>query len=204
MLFFFYPLWVILSTSFARTGLDLTSSSLWQNIGQTVRFTFWQAILSTGLTFLIGMPGAYLFSHYQFRGNQALRILISLPFILPTVVAAAGFNALIGQRGLLNLGLQSLFQLEKPPIVLLGTLGAILLAHVFYNTSIIIRLVGGAWSVLSRHPEQAARTLGREPLAGAFACHLAAPPSSDPLSAGAGLPVQFHQLRSCIVIGGSE
>ncbi len=159
-LFFFYPLWVILSTSFARTGLDLSSPALRQNISQTVVFTFWQAILSTGLTFLIGFPSAYLFSHYKFPGNQALRILISLPFILPTVVAAAGFNALIGSRGLLNLGLQNLFRLEKPPIVLIGTLGAILLAHVFYNTSIVIRLVGGAWSVLSRHPEQVARTLG--------------------------------------------
>ncbi len=161
-LFFFYPLWVILSTSFIRTGLDLSSPALWQNISRTVLFTFWQAILSTGLTFLIGFPGAFLFSHYKFPGNQALRILISLPFILPTVVAAAGFNALVGPRGLINIGLQSLLQLDKPPILLLGTLGAILLAHVFYNTSIVIRLVGGAWSMLSHHPEQAARTLGAD------------------------------------------
>jgi thiamine transport system permease protein len=106
------------------------------------------------------MPAAYVFSHYKFFGSQALRILTSLPFILPTVVAAAGFNALIGPRGVLNTVLQSVLQLDSPPIQLLGTLGAILLAHVFYNVSIVIRLVGGAWSGLSHHPEQAARTLG--------------------------------------------
>jgi thiamine transport system permease protein len=159
-LFFFYPMVVILFTSFSRGGLDLSSWLLWTGIGHTIGFTVWQATLSTGLTFLVGMPAAYLFSHYKFSGSTTLRILTSLPFILPTVVAAAGFNALIGPRGVLNTMLQAIFQIESPPIQLLGTLGAILLAHVFYNVSIVIRLVGGAWSGLSHHPEQVARSLG--------------------------------------------
>ena len=44
----------------------------------------------------------------------------------------------------------------------MGTLGAILLAHVFYNTTIVIRLVGNALSHLDPRLEQAARTLGAD------------------------------------------
>ncbi len=83
-----------------------------------------------------------------------------VPFILPTVVVAAGFNALLGPRGWLNLALMSLFDLSAPPIDLIYTLAAILLAHLFYNTSVIIRMVGSAWSRLDINLEQAGRVLG--------------------------------------------
>ena len=93
-----------------------------------------------------------------------LRVLTTLPFILPTVVVAAGFNALIGPNGWLNLAAMALFHLDTPPVQLLNSLGAILLAHIFYNTSVVIRLVGSAWSQLDPRLEQAARTLGASPL----------------------------------------
>ncbi len=82
--------------------------------------------------------------------------------MLPTVVVAAGFNALLGPRGWLNLGLMSAFGLENPPVQFVGTLGAILLAHVFYNTTIVIRVVGSALSQLDPRLEGAARTLGAD------------------------------------------
>lgn len=163
LLFFFFPLGVIFATSFDRFVGELTAS-LWISIGNTTVFTFWQAILSTLATFMIGLPVAYIFSHFRFPGIQLIRNLVNLPFILPTVVVAAAFNALIGPRGLLNLGLQEFFQLESPPIRWIGTLTAIILAHVFYNLGIIIRLVGGAWTSLSPNPGQTARTLGASPL----------------------------------------
>ena len=83
--------------------------------------------------------------------------------MLPTVVVAAGFNALLGPRGWINLGLMDLFHLQTAPISIVGTLGVILLAHVFYNTTIVIRLVGNALSHLDPRLEQAARTLGADP-----------------------------------------
>lgn len=126
-------------------------------------FTIYQALLSTLLTLVVGLPAAYVFGRFLFPGRRFLRILTTLPFILPTVVAAAGFNALLGPRGLLNLVLMRLFALDSPPIALLNTLGAILLAHVFYNLTIIIRVVGGAWEGLDPRMEQAARMLGASP-----------------------------------------
>jgi len=106
------------------------------------------------------LPAAYLFARFDFPGKALLRALTAVPFMLPTVVVAAGFNALLGPRGWLNLGLMNVFGLEVPPIQFVGTLGAILLAHIFYNTTIVIRVVGSALSQLDPRLEGAARTLG--------------------------------------------
>jgi thiamine transport system permease protein len=160
--FFFYPLLAVLGL----TGEPVPGggSADWGKVWEPLRFTFWQAFLSTVLTMGIGLPAAYLFVHFTFPGKRLLRVLITLPFILPTVVVAAGFNALIGPRGWLNLALMGVFQLEAPPVNLLNTLTIIVLAHAFYNTSIVIRLVGSAWAQLDPRLEQAARTLGAPPL----------------------------------------
>ncbi len=161
-LFFFYPLarilWLGLNPA-ALQGLDAAAGSL---AFHSTLFTFYQAILSTALTLALGLPAAYLFARYSFPGKSFLRILTAIPFMLPTVVVAAGFNALLGPRGWINLGLMDLFHLQTPPITFVGTLGAILLAHVFYDATIAIRLVGNALAHLDPRLEQAARTLGAD------------------------------------------
>ena len=93
-----------------------------------------------------------------------MRALTAVPFMLPTVVVAAGFNALLGPRGWVNLGLMQLLALDTPPVPFVGTLGAILLAHVFYNTTIVIRIVGNAFSGIDPRLEQAGASLGAAPL----------------------------------------
>ena len=162
-LFFFYPiariLWLGLNPAALKT-LDLASLLL---AFHSFLFTFYQAALSTILTLILGLPAAFLFAHYDFHGKSLLRVLTAIPFMLPTVVVAAGFNALLGPRGWVNLGLMDLFHLQSAPISIVGTLGVILLAHVFYNTTIVIRLVGNALSHLDPRLEQAARTLGADP-----------------------------------------
>jgi len=69
---------------------------------------------------------------------------------------------LLGPRGWVNLGVMHLLGLTAPPVTFVGTLGAILLAHVFYNTTIVIRMVSNALSSLDPKLEQAARTLGAD------------------------------------------
>lgn len=109
---------------------------------------------------MVGLPAAWLFARFDFPGRKALRAISLLPFILPTVVVAAAFNTLIGPQGWINQTLMALFNLSAPPLRLLNSLPAILLAHVFYNTSIIIRIVSSSWSRLNPRLEQASRMLG--------------------------------------------
>jgi thiamine transport system permease protein len=161
--FFFYPLGTIFGLAI-QAGQSGQGGASWSQVWEPLNFTVWQAALSTLLTMLVGLPAAYLFARYRFPGKGLLRVLSTLPFIMPTVVVAAGFNALIGPRGWINLALMGLLHLDTPPLNLINTLAIILLAHVFYNTSIVIRLVGSAWAQLDPRLEQAARTLGAPPL----------------------------------------
>jgi len=153
IIFFFLPLSRIFALSLDTSAL--TSVNL-RIAYSALGFTFYQATLSTLLTLLLGLPAAYLFARYEFRGKSLLRALTAVPFMLPTVVVAAGFNALLGPRGLIHAVLLLSF-----PFV--GTLWAILIAHVFYNTTIIIRVIGNALSSLDPKLEQAARSLGADP-----------------------------------------
>jgi thiamine transport system permease protein len=156
---FFYPLGRILSVSLNMSALSASDGAL---AFLVLRFTFFQATLSALLTLLIGLPGAVLFARFDFPGKSLLRALTTVPFLLPTVVVAAGFNALLGPRGWLNLALMQALSLSSPPVQFVGTLGAILVAHVFYNATIIIRLVGNALEHLDTRVEGAARSLGAD------------------------------------------
>jgi thiamine transport system permease protein len=151
---FFYPLSRILALTFEPRTL-VPENLLFAS--RVLLFTSYQAALSTLLTLLLGLPAAYLFARYDFRGKSLLRALTAVPFMLPTVVVAAGFNALLGPRGLLH----TLFPVLSFDFI--GTLTAILIAHVFYNTTIIVRVVGNALSSLDPKLEAAARSLGADP-----------------------------------------
>jgi len=162
LVFFYQPLAAILRLAFSARLAGEGQSFQPAMVVETFGFTLWQALLSTLLTLAVGLPAAYLFSHFEFPGRKFLRLITLLPFILPTVVTAVCFNSLLGPRGWLNLGLMALFNLSEPPVHILDSLPAILLAHVFYNSSLIIRIVGGAWSRLDRKLTQAARMLGAD------------------------------------------
>ncbi len=162
--FFFYPLAAILAISLAANGqLDLSGfvhivqSAYYR---ETLWFTTWQAALSTLLTLGLALPVADVFTRYRFPGRGLLLSLATLAFVLPTVVVAAGFSALIGPRGLLNDALMRLFGLDTPPIQLEHTLALILIAHVFYNFAVVLRIVTAYWANQSAHIEEAARVLG--------------------------------------------
>lgn len=125
-------------------------------------FTTWQALLSTALTLLVALPGAYVFSRYRFFAKGLWQALLTVPFVLPTVVAAASFSALLGAGGPLNTLLMAWFGPDSPPLAGQG-LAVLLLAHVFYNYSLVLRLVGGYWSGLDPRIREAAATLGASP-----------------------------------------
>src|SRR3972149_4012974 len=98
--FFFYPLAAIVARGLAPGGVLGLSACGRIARGpfylDTLWFTFWQAALSTLLTVVAAMPAAYVFACYAFRGKALIRALTTIPFVLPTVVVAAAFSALIG------------------------------------------------------------------------------------------------------------
>lgn len=124
---------------------DLSGTLTRPEIVSAIRFSALQAAWSTLLTVLLGGIVAWIFAQYEFRGRRALRALLTIPFVLPTVVVGGAFVALLPDRW------------EK------GTT-AIVLAHVFFNLSVVLRVVAPVWSVLDPDQLAAARCLGASPL----------------------------------------
>ncbi|MCO5197183.1 MAG: iron ABC transporter permease [Anaerolineae bacterium] len=166
-LFYFYPLLSIFNLSFTTDGkLDLSplnqlfSTSYYAGL---LWFTTWQAVISTLLTLLCALPGAYVFARYQFRGKGTLLAVSTLPFVLPTVVVAAAFTALFGRSGVLNVWLMQVFDLTTPPIQIEQTIWIIFLAHIFFNYSVALRMISSYWSNLDPDLANAAQLLGASP-----------------------------------------
>lgn len=167
LFFYFYPLGAILKLSLsaeAQSGLGVVRQIFGRpGLARVVWFTLWQAVVSTGLTLALALPGAFIFANYDFRGRRGLLTLSTLPFVLPTVVVAAAFSALLGPNGIVNVTLQDVFDLAQPPLQLHQTFALILLAHVFYNYSVAVRLITAYWENLGPELTQAAQMLGASP-----------------------------------------
>ena len=149
--FFVYPLVTILATGLAPEGAldgapfaEIFSRSRLLGVAW---FTLWQAIASTLLTLLVALPATAAFSRFDFSGRRILRAGLTVPFVLPTVVVASAFLALLGQGGPFGIDLRR-------------TVWAILAAHVFYNVAVVVRTVGTSWERLDPRLEDAARALG--------------------------------------------
>ncbi len=206
LLFYFYPLFSIFKLSFAPAGrLDLSTLQklvTGSYYAKTLWFTLWQAALSTLLTLGLALPGAYVFARYRFPGKSLLLALTTVPFVLPTIVVANAFSALLGPKGLINQVLMDIFQLTAPPLQLQHTVGMILLAHIFYNYTIVLRLVGGFWANLPPHLVEAGQMLGAGPIRIFFNITL---PLLTPVIAAAALLIfifSFTSFGVVLILGG--
>lgn len=161
LFFFFYPLAAILARS-----VTLTRSPALLEMRYLLRilwFTTWQAALSTALTLILGLPGAHVLARYRFPGKWLLEALFTIPFVLPALVVAPAFLSLFGPTGIINTALVQLLNLARPPLDLQHTIWLVLLAHVFYNYSVVLRVVGSFWGSLDPRLDEAARVLGASP-----------------------------------------
>ena len=128
----------VLQPSSVRDVLDAPG------LGRVLWFTVWQAVVSTALTLLAGFAPAYLLARYTFPGRRAVLAVVTVPFMLPTVVVGAAFVALLPDRWH-------------------ASATAVIVAHVFFNIAVVVRLVGAMWAVLPTDLTAAARTLGASP-----------------------------------------
>ncbi len=153
LVFYFYPLTGIFIKSFFKQGIigfKFFDFSFIHHVLSSTRlikviwFTFWQACVSTLLTLICALPCAFVLSNYSFRGKRLIKTFASIPFVLPAVVVAAAFQACFGET--------------QYPLVL------IFLAHVFYNFSIMLRIITGFLGSLQGKIKEAAMVLGANPL----------------------------------------
>lgn len=157
VLFFYFPLTNLVRGIKYDFLKDIFSSSYYKNI---ISFTVFQAFLSALLSVIIALPGSYLVTRYNFKGRKIFLSITSLPFVLPSILTVLGFVILFGNNGFINRGLMDLFNLEKPPFKILYSLKAVLLAHVFYNFPLAIRIISSTWNKIPYELTEASYTLG--------------------------------------------
>src|SRR3954451_17180097 len=196
LLFFVYPVTAIVGRGLApdwQLDLDPIANVVTDaSLRHIAWFTVWQATVSTVLTIAVALPGAYVLACYEFRGRRVVRALVTVPFVLPTVVVGSAFAGLLGPGApLSSLGLDQ-------------TVWAILIAHVFFNYAVVVRTVGGLWSHLDPRPEEAARMLGAGRIRAFRAVTL---PALRPAIAAAGAVVflfTFTSFGVILILGGGR
>ena len=96
--------------------------------------TVGQAAASAIAALVVGVPVALVLARFRFPGRSTLRVVATVPFVLPSVVIAAAFSTLLGPDG---------------PVDLRGTWWAVIAAHVCFNLAVVIRIVGAALAATS-------------------------------------------------------
>ena len=164
-IFFFYPLISILTEGLSDEEGIFTLGHIQSILSdryilRVIAFTVEQALLSTLASILLGLPGAYLLARYDFRGKSIVKAITTVPFVLPSIIVVLGFVIFFGNNGVLNRAFMGAFNLENPPLKILYSMKAIILAHTFYNFPICILLVSAVWSRINPNLEKAALSLG--------------------------------------------
>ena len=186
-LFFVYPVLTVVADGLGGL-VDVLGRSAIRGV---LWFTFWQAAASTALTLAVGIPAAAMLARLRPRTRRIVRAVITVPFVLPTVVVAGAFNATFDRFGL-----------DSGALSLHHTVWAILAAHVFFNYAVVVRTVGSWWAGLDGRNADAAAVLGATP-ARAFA-HVTWPLLRPAVAAAAAVTFlfSFTSFGVILILGG--
>jgi thiamine transport system permease protein len=123
-------------------------------------FSLLQAFLSSLLSLSLGIIGSYVLAAYSFRLKSLVRVVYSVPFVLPSILVVLGFVIFWGNSGFLNSLLERLLGTDEPVIKVLYSFPAILMAHAFYNYPVAVNIISSTWEAMDNRVEMAASSLG--------------------------------------------
>ena len=121
-----------------------------------LRFTVLQAALSSVLSVSLAVPVARALARRRFFGRNLLITALGAPFILPVIVVIMGLLAVFGRVGIANAALAGL---GLPAFSIYGLQG-VLIAHVFLNLPLAVRLLLNGWAAIPAERFRLAASLG--------------------------------------------
>ncbi len=136
---------------------DVLASPLIQFI---IQFTVLQAIVSTIMAVLIGLPGAFLIARLRFRGKSIVKAMMIVPFVLPPIVVVVGFLQMFGSYGVIDSILMWMQGSSISVFNLATGVSGIILAHTFYNVPLVLLMVSASLERLNPEIEESAEILG--------------------------------------------
>ena len=132
-------------------GYEAADLRFWESayLRRVLFFSLWQALLSALLSVLPAILVARAFAlQPDLPLRRVLLRLFALPLVVPAVVAVMAVVSVYGSDGWLPLG-RSLYGLN-----------GILIAHVFFNLPLAVRLLLPQWQAIPRHHWQLSEQLG--------------------------------------------
>lgn len=140
------PLWLAIDRLIWIAGFDIVNwiQSLERNfVSQgAFEFTLIQATISTIATLVIGIPIAWQLGRYKWPHDYLIRSILTMPFVMPSIVAAMGFLHLISESGL---------DIRSNKDTWFATL---IIAHAWFNLSLVIRFCEPVLSTLDPKMEE--------------------------------------------------
>jgi molybdate transport system permease protein len=127
------------------------------DILQALQLSLLTTTLSTLVAVISGLPVAYLLARYRFPGRKLLETLVTLPTVLPPVVAGVALLLTFGRMGLLGRYLNMI------GITIPFTTVAVVMAQTFIAAPFFVNSAKAGFEQLDRRYELAAYTLRASP-----------------------------------------
>ena len=135
-------------------------TTLGEQLGSTeVRQALWLSVMTATVAMVaclvLGLPLAWLLARVPFPGRGLLRALVTVPLVLPPVVAGVALVAAFGRTGVVGEPLHALTGLSLP-----YTTAGVVAAHVFVSMPFVVISIEGALRTANPAYDAAAATLG--------------------------------------------
>ncbi|CUR55188.1 Molybdenum transport system permease protein modB [metagenome] len=142
---------MVAATNWGELGTELRSEPL--------RDALWLSLLTATIAMLIclvfGLPLAWLLARVEFRGRALVRAAVTVPLVLPPVVAGVALRTAFGRTGFLGEPLLDITGFSFP-----FTTWGVVLAHVFVSMPFVVIAIEGALRSADKEYDAAAATLG--------------------------------------------
>ncbi len=155
--FFLFVAVPLASLLFHEAPATIWNEILQPDIFQALQLSLVTTTLSALLSVIFGLPVAYALARLNFFGRQFLETLVTIPTVLPPVVAGVALLLTFGRVGLLG------YYLNLLGITLPFTTVAVVMAQTFVSAPFFINSAKAGLEQLDRRYEQAAYTLRASP-----------------------------------------
>ncbi|MCF2139746.1 MAG: iron ABC transporter permease [Candidatus Lokiarchaeota archaeon] len=162
--FFYFPLGTVFQFAFSlndfessKTFAEIISYSL--NL-RALQFSLIEALISTFFCLGLGIPVGIFIAKYHFKGRKIFLQIMTIPFVLPPIVVLIGFVIVYGDGGWINTLWKSISSESYGLLSIYGSYVGIILAHVFYNISVVVQFMIPAWQQLNYDQIDVARSIG--------------------------------------------
>jgi molybdate transport system permease protein len=126
---------------------------------EPLREALWLSLTTStaavAICLLLGLPLSWLLARADFPGRGVLRALVTVPLVLPPVVAGVALRTAFGRTGVLGEPLLAWTGFAFP-----FTTWGVVLAHVFVSMPFVVIAVEGALRSADKEYDAAAATLG--------------------------------------------